>query len=128
MAPLTPYPLHLISFPDLMRPQLLEWYSQVHTTRGMPWRKPFDSSLDADARAQRAYEVGDQINVRLQFGLHITFRRRYGFQRSCSSRPKSLLSFPITTGGWRGEHACGRRFDISVKKALQFPDSQGLGT
>jgi A/G-specific adenine glycosylase len=23
----------------------------------MPWRKPFDPSLDADARAQRAYEV-----------------------------------------------------------------------
>jgi hypothetical protein len=40
-----------------MRSSLLEWYSGVHEVRGMPWRKPFDPSLDADARAQRAYEV-----------------------------------------------------------------------
>ncbi|KAI0305331.1 DNA glycosylase [Multifurca ochricompacta] len=48
---------HLISSPDLMRSSLLDWYSSVHEARGMPWRKPFDPSLDADARAQRAYEV-----------------------------------------------------------------------
>jgi A/G-specific adenine glycosylase len=48
---------HLISFPDLMRHSLLDWYAGVHQVRGMPWRKPFDPSLDADARAQRAYEV-----------------------------------------------------------------------
>ncbi|KAI9459169.1 DNA glycosylase [Lactarius psammicola] len=55
----TPHALsqHLIPSPDLMRPPLLEWYSQVHAARGMPWRKPFDPSLGADARAQRAYEV-----------------------------------------------------------------------
>lgn len=55
----TPHPRsqHLISSPDLMRSSLLEWYSGVHEVRGMPWRKPFDPSLDADARAQRAYEV-----------------------------------------------------------------------
>jgi len=40
-----------------MRISLLEWYSGVHEARGMPWRKPFDPSLGADARAQRAYEV-----------------------------------------------------------------------
>lgn len=51
---------HLISSPDLMRPSLLEWYSGVHEVRGMPWRKPFDPSLDADARGQRAYEVSRQ--------------------------------------------------------------------
>jgi A/G-specific adenine glycosylase len=48
---------HLIASPDLMRPSLLKWYSGAHEVRGMPWRKPFDPSLDADARAQRAYEV-----------------------------------------------------------------------
>ena len=48
---------HLISSPDPMRHSLLEWYSVVHEVRGMPWRKPFDPSLDANARAQRAYEV-----------------------------------------------------------------------
>ncbi|KAI9508095.1 DNA glycosylase [Russula earlei] len=55
----TPHPpsRHSISSPALMRPALLEWYAGVHEARGMPWRKPFDPSLDADARAQRAYEV-----------------------------------------------------------------------
>ena len=90
----TPHSLsqHLISSPDLMRLPLLEWYSLVHAARGMPWRKPFDSSLDRDARAQRAYEVRDQINVSRYFSLHLIFLcRRSGFQRSCSSRPRSLL-------------------------------------
>jgi A/G-specific adenine glycosylase len=53
--------LHLISSPDLMRPSLLDWYSGVHDARGMPWRKPFDPTLDSDARAQRAYEVRREI-------------------------------------------------------------------
>jgi hypothetical protein len=61
----TPHPRsqHLISSPDLMRSSLLEWYSGVHEVRGMPWRKPFDSSLDADARAQRAYEVSRRQSI-----------------------------------------------------------------
>lgn len=56
---------HLISSPDLMRPSLLEWYSGVHEVRGMPWRKPFDFSLDAYGRAQRAYEVSCQHQPRV---------------------------------------------------------------
>ena len=62
----TPHPRsrHLIAFPDLMRPSLLEWYSGAHEARGMPWRKPFDPSLDADARAQRAYEVRRQTSIK----------------------------------------------------------------
>ena len=48
---------HSISSPRPMRASLLEWYAGVHEVRGMPWRRPFDPSLDADARAQRAYEV-----------------------------------------------------------------------
>ena len=48
---------HSISSPRPMRASLLEWYAGVHEVRRMPWRRPFDPSLDADARAQRAYEV-----------------------------------------------------------------------
>ncbi|KAH7926964.1 DNA glycosylase [Leucogyrophana mollusca] len=39
------------------RVALLQWYDRVHETRGMPWRKPFDATLDVEGRAQRAYEV-----------------------------------------------------------------------
>ncbi|KAI0065237.1 DNA glycosylase [Artomyces pyxidatus] len=48
---------HVISAAAQQRDALLAWYSNVHDSRGMPWRKPYDRSFDADARAQRAYEV-----------------------------------------------------------------------
>ncbi|KAJ8517801.1 hypothetical protein ONZ45_g5076 [Pleurotus djamor] len=49
--------LHQIDFAgEICRP-LLEWYHGVSTSRGMPWRKPYDPSLDKNARSQRAYEV-----------------------------------------------------------------------
>jgi A/G-specific adenine glycosylase len=49
--------LHVIASVNPLRACLLDWYSQVHERRGMPWRKSYDPSLDADGRAQRAYEV-----------------------------------------------------------------------
>ena len=69
----TPHPRsqHLISSPDLMRSSLLEWYSGVHEVRGMPWRKPFDPSLDKDARAQRAYEVSRRQYHNQELGYSI---------------------------------------------------------
>jgi A/G-specific adenine glycosylase len=36
---------------------LLTWFATVCTIRGMPWRKPYDPTLSADERSQRAYEV-----------------------------------------------------------------------
>lgn len=48
---------HTIPTPVPIRVALLEWYGKVHETRGMPWRKPYDSTLGRDERAQRAYEV-----------------------------------------------------------------------
>jgi A/G-specific adenine glycosylase len=48
---------HDIVSPASISMALLEWYAGVHESRGMPWRKPYDNSLDPDGRAQRAYEV-----------------------------------------------------------------------
>ena len=48
---------HRVTDPAALRGPLLQWYDSVHQARGMPWRKPFDASLDAEGRAQRAYEV-----------------------------------------------------------------------
>ncbi|KAF7972150.1 hypothetical protein HWV62_18796 [Athelia sp. TMB] len=53
--------MHAIACPRPVREALLKWYSSVHETRGMPWRKPFDASLDSDGRAQRAYEASSDI-------------------------------------------------------------------
>jgi hypothetical protein len=36
---------------------LAVWFPNVHDTRRMPWRKPFDPTLSSEARGQRAYEV-----------------------------------------------------------------------
>jgi A/G-specific adenine glycosylase len=48
---------HLITSPGPICTALLDWYAGVHESRGMPWRKPFDNSLDPEIRGQRAYEV-----------------------------------------------------------------------
>jgi A/G-specific adenine glycosylase len=53
--------IHIISSPKPLRVSLLEWYAGVHELRGMPWRKPYNSSLNRDGRAQRAYEVCEAI-------------------------------------------------------------------
>ena len=52
-----PVSLHVIKHPIDIRRSLLAWYSGVHENRGMPWRKPYDPSLNARGRSQRAYEV-----------------------------------------------------------------------
>ncbi|KAG9009612.1 hypothetical protein FRB94_011875 [Tulasnella sp. JGI-2019a] len=36
---------------------LLDWYTTVKHTRGMPWRHEYDATLDDAAKSQRAYEV-----------------------------------------------------------------------
>ncbi|EJD02473.1 DNA glycosylase [Fomitiporia mediterranea MF3/22] len=52
-----PVSLHSIKHPVAIQRCLLDWYAGVHQNRGMPWRKPFDPTLDAQGRSQRAYEV-----------------------------------------------------------------------
>lgn len=49
--------IHSVASPGPTREALLKWYSDVHETRGMPWRKAFDATLDGEGRGQRAYEV-----------------------------------------------------------------------
>ena len=50
-----------------MRMALLGWYETVHTTRGMPWRKPYNPALGQAERAQRAYEVRLVLIIFLAF-------------------------------------------------------------
>ncbi|TFK41618.1 hypothetical protein BDQ12DRAFT_710665 [Crucibulum laeve] len=52
-----PRSIHTINSGHSIRTALLQWYSTVHETRGMPWRKPYDASQGPEERAQRAYEV-----------------------------------------------------------------------
>ncbi|KAF7792090.1 hypothetical protein EIP86_003120 [Pleurotus ostreatoroseus] len=52
-----PSSLHRINDAASLRMLLLKWYDTVHEIRGMPWRKPFDPTLNAEGRAQRAYEA-----------------------------------------------------------------------
>lgn len=49
--------MHLLASPGPSRKALLQWYDGVHAVRGMPWRKPYQHSWDAEEKAQRAYEV-----------------------------------------------------------------------
>ncbi|KAG6861292.1 hypothetical protein C0995_001846 [Termitomyces sp. Mi166 len=42
---------HVIKSPGVLQDTLLEWYRTVHTTRGMPWRKPFNPHLGPEERS-----------------------------------------------------------------------------
>ncbi len=59
MLPVRPHAaaMHLLASPGPSRAALLQWYDGVHAVRGMPWRKPYQHSWDAEEKAQRAYEV-----------------------------------------------------------------------
>ncbi|KAJ7810132.1 DNA glycosylase [Mycena leptocephala] len=50
---------HVMKAADVpsIRAALVQWYSTVHTSRNMPWRKPYNPKLGPEERAQRAYEV-----------------------------------------------------------------------
>jgi A/G-specific adenine glycosylase len=50
---------HVMKAADVpsIRAALVQWYSTVHTSRNMPWRKPYNPMLGPEERAQRAYEV-----------------------------------------------------------------------
>ncbi|KAH9835279.1 DNA glycosylase [Rhodofomes roseus] len=56
-GPPHPAAIHVVAEPVPIREALLGWYEGVHESRGMPWRKPYHPSMNADERAQRAYEV-----------------------------------------------------------------------
>jgi len=48
---------HVLHSATSIQTALLRWYSGVHASRGMPWRKPYNPAQGTDERAQRAYEV-----------------------------------------------------------------------
>lgn len=52
-----PASIHIIQSPEAIRIALLQWYAGVQTSRGMPWRKPYDPLQGPEERGQRAYEV-----------------------------------------------------------------------
>ena len=54
---------HLVTSPTLICAALLDWYAGVHDSRGMPWRQPYNTLLDPNGRAQRAYEVISSLPV-----------------------------------------------------------------
>ncbi|KAH9974128.1 DNA glycosylase [Lactifluus volemus] len=117
--------LHLISSPDLMRPSLLEWYSGVHDARGMPWRKPFDPTLDSDARAQRAYEVWIS-EIMLQQTQVATVIPYYNRWMSRFPTIKDLAASDIDTvnGLWKGlgYYSRAARLLAAAKKVVEDLD------
>ncbi|GLB39158.1 putative DNA glycosylase [Lyophyllum shimeji] len=49
--------MHVVQSPEPVRIALLQWYAGVHSSRNMPWRKPYDPLQGPEERSQRAYEV-----------------------------------------------------------------------
>jgi A/G-specific adenine glycosylase len=79
-----PVSQHVITNPLPMREALLRWYAQVHETRGMPWRKPYNDELSLEERSQRAYEVCiSAVSGKITCA---DFPERSGSQRSCYNK------------------------------------------
>ena len=51
--------------------ELTAWFSTVHDSRGMPWRRRWDPALSSDAKAQRAYEVCGNGHWRTLLNIYV---------------------------------------------------------
>ncbi|KAK7683526.1 hypothetical protein QCA50_013360 [Cerrena zonata] len=94
---------HIVSDVEPLRKALLEWYSKVHETRGMPWRKPYDSSLGPEARSQRAYEVWIS-EIMLQQTQVATVKPYYNawMEKFPSIRDLAASDIDTVNGSWKG--------------------------
>ncbi|KAI0264658.1 DNA glycosylase, partial [Gloeopeniophorella convolvens] len=118
---------HIIPSPNDMRLSLLDWYSGVHDARGMPWRKPYDPTLGADAQAQRAYEVwiSEIMLQQTQVNTVIPYYNRW-----MSSFPtiKDLAASDIETVNslWKGlgYYSRAARLLAGAKKVVQELDDR----
>ncbi|KIM85727.1 hypothetical protein PILCRDRAFT_816934 [Piloderma croceum F 1598] len=95
--------IHTISSPKPLRVSLLEWYAGVHELRGMPWRKPYDSSLNRDGRAQRAYEVwvSEIMLQQTQVATVIPYYNRW-MEKFPTIRDLASSDIETVNGLWKG--------------------------
>ena len=91
---------HTIKTTDItaIRSALLQWYSTVHDSRNMPWRKRYDPTLGREGRAQRAYEAKSNHSHSELCSCHAN---RCGYRKLCFSKHRLLRLFLITIGGLR---------------------------
>ncbi|KAI0777223.1 DNA glycosylase [Trametes elegans] len=95
--------LHVLSSPEPPRQALLKWYDGVHAARGMPWRKPFQHSWDAEERAQRAYEVwvSEIMLQQTQVATVIPYYNKW-MERFPTIRDLAASDIDTVNGLWKG--------------------------
>ncbi|KAI0360470.1 DNA glycosylase [Trametes cingulata] len=95
--------LHVLSHPELQREALLRWYDGVHAARGMPWRKPYQHSWDAEQKAQRAYEVwvSEIMLQQTQVATVIPYYNRW-MERFPTIRDLAASDIDTVNGLWKG--------------------------
>ncbi|KAI0646502.1 DNA glycosylase [Trametes meyenii] len=98
-----PASLHVLSSPESPREALLKWYDGVHAARGMPWRKPFQQSWNAEEKAQRAYEVwvSEIMLQQTQVATVIPYYNKW-MERFPTIRDLAASDIDTVNGLWKG--------------------------
>ncbi|KAJ7599229.1 DNA glycosylase [Mycena floridula] len=122
-----PKSLHLIISAPEIRAALLQWYSRVHATRLMPWRKPFDPTLNAIERAQRAYEVwvSEIMLQQTQVATVIPFYNRW-MQTFPTLQALAAASIDQVNAVWKGlgYYSRASRLLAGAQKAVEKFDGK----
>ncbi|KAL1943815.1 hypothetical protein VTO73DRAFT_3633 [Trametes versicolor] len=105
MLPVRPHAaaMHLLASPGPSREALLQWYDGVHAVRGMPWRKPYQDSWDAEEKAQRAYEVwvSEIMLQQTQVATVIPYYNKW-MERFPTIRALAASDIDTVNGLWKG--------------------------
>ncbi|KAJ7207083.1 DNA glycosylase [Mycena pura] len=96
---------HTIKTTDItaIRSALLQWYSTVHDSRNMPWRKRYDPTLGREGRAQRAYEVwiSEIMLQQTQVATVIPYYNRW-IEKFPTIRDLAIASIDEVNALWKG--------------------------
>ncbi|KAL6298669.1 DNA glycosylase [Sparassis latifolia] len=114
--------MHRIAQPEPLQESLLEWYAGVHTSRGMPWRKPYDPTLGPDEQAQRAYEVwiSEIMLQQTQVATVIPYYNRW-MGKFPTIRDLAESDIEMVNGIWKGlgYYSRAARLLSGAKKAVE---------
>ncbi|KAJ6571712.1 DNA glycosylase [Mycena capillaripes] len=104
-----------------IRAALVQWYSGVHASRNMPWRKPYNPTLGREERAQRAYEVwiSEIMLQQTQVATVIPYYNRW-LEKFPTIRDLAAASIDEVNSLWKGlgYYSRASRLLAGAKKAV----------
>ncbi|KAJ6484338.1 DNA glycosylase [Mycena vitilis] len=120
---------HVMKGADIsaIRAALAQWYAGVHSSRNMPWRKPYNPTLAPQERAQRAYEVwiSEIMLQQTQVVTVIPYYNRW-LEKFPTIRDLAAASIDEVNSLWKGlgYYSRASRLLAGAKKAVEDYDGR----